>query len=273
MPRSISPSSRCFSAMERAKLGKSVRVSSHSPDRPGQLGLLQIEVPGLAHLQVPGARDHRVGLDQVDRVQQPPAVVALIAPRPGIGAVRTGSLDVAVGEEAAVIDRIDQLVGPLLDETVVLQHVGEVLGQPRVLGRRRAAEPVPRQAIAAADVVLQLVLLLAVGEHVLVGGGGRQLGRRAVLVGGADVERLVALRALEAGVDIGRQQRAGEVAEMLDPVDVRQGRGDEDTGHLGGPLDDWTPFVPLRMLRSWLEGRDEGRRETVGAAGRPDKAA
>ncbi len=87
---------------------------------------------------------------------------------------------------------------------------------------------------AAADVVLQPVLLLAVGEHVLAGGGGGQLGRRAVLVGGADVEHLVAPRALEAGVDVGRQHRAGQVAQVLDAVDVRQGGGDQDAGHGAG---------------------------------------
>ena len=57
-----------------------------------------------------------------------------------------------------------------------------------------------------------------------------------MLVRGADVERLVALGALETGVDIGGQHRAGQIAEMLDAVDIRQGGGDEDTGHDAVPM-------------------------------------
>ena len=82
------------------------------------------------------------------------------------------------------------------------------------------------------------MLFLAIGQHVLAGGGGGQFGWGAVFVGGADVEHLMAPRALEAGVDVGGQHGAGEVAEMLDAVDVRQGGGDEDTGH-GGPFSVW----------------------------------
>jgi hypothetical protein len=47
--------------------------------------------------------------------------------------------------------------------------------------------------------------------------GDRQLGRRAVLVGRADVEH-VAAGPQEAWVDIGRQHRSHQVAEVLDSL-------------------------------------------------------
>ena len=156
-------------------------------DALGHPGLQQIEMAGLAHLQVPRAGDHRIGVLQVDRVEQRAAVVALVAARLLVVADRARALDVTVRQEPLVVDRIDHLVEAFLDQAPVLQHVGEMLGQLVVLRRGRAAEPVPGQAEGAADVVLQDVLLLAVCHHVLAGGGGGQLGRRAMLVGGADI--------------------------------------------------------------------------------------
>ncbi len=219
---------------------------------------------GVADLQVRRAGDGRIGLDQVGRIQQPAAVVALVAARRAVAAVRAGALDVAVGQEALVLDRIDHPIGAFLDVTVVLEHVGEVLGQGPVLRRGRTAEPVPAEAEAAADAVLDGVLLLAIGEDVLARFGRGQLGWRAVLVGGADVGDLVALGALEAGIDVGRQHRARQVAQVLDAVDVRQGRGDQDAGHgaLGreGPPD----------IVGWAR---QGKPPGFGASARPLRPA
>ena len=90
---------------------------------------------------------------------------------------------------------------------------------------------VERQIEPPVDVGLRRVLSRAVGGDVDIGLGCGELRRRAVLVGGADVERVRAGLATEAGMDVGRQQRARKVAEMLDAVDVRQGTGDEISGH------------------------------------------
>ncbi|MGF6305889.1 hypothetical protein ABIB82_000691 [Bradyrhizobium sp. i1.8.4] len=60
---------------------------------------------------------------------------------------------------------------------------------------------------------------------------GAELGGCAVLVGGADEEHVVTGLPAEAGMDVGGQQRADEVAEMLDAVHVRQRAGDENFGH------------------------------------------
>ena len=195
------------------------------------LGLQQIEVARVAHLDVLRTRDRRIGIDQVRRVQQAAAVVALIAARLGIGAVRAGPLDVAVRQEAGVVDRIDHLVHAFFDQSVLLQGRSEMLGQATVWGVRRPAKVIVAEAKGFARRLLDLMLLVAIGPHVLTGGGGGQLGRRAMLVGRADEQDLVALRPVEPGPDVGRQHRPGQIAEMLDAVDIRQGRGDQDAGH------------------------------------------
>jgi hypothetical protein len=48
-----------------------------------------------------------------------------------------------------------------------------------------------------------------------------------VLVGGADEQHLIADLAPVAGMNVGRQQRSGQIAEMLDAVDVGQRAGDQ----------------------------------------------
>ena len=199
------------------------------------LRLQQIEMARVAHLQVPRPRHRRIGIDQVGRIQQPPAVVALIPARADVAAMGARPLDIAVGQEPGVVDGVDHPIHPLLDQAVLLQRLGEMLGQAMVLRVRRPAEPVVAEPERLARRLLNLVLLVAIGPHVLTGGGGGQLGWGAVLVGGADVEHLISLRPLEPRPDVGRQHRPRQIPQVLDAIDVGQRRGDEDAGH-GRPV-------------------------------------
>ena len=90
---------------------------------------------------------------------------------------------------------------------------------------------IERQAEAAVDVGLHGVLARAIVGDRQACGLCRELGRRAVLVGAAEEQHLVAGLPAKAGMDVGGQQRAGEIAEMLDAVDVGQGAGDQELGH------------------------------------------
>ncbi len=72
----------------------------------------------------------------------------------------------------------------------------------------------------AIDVGLDLMLLVAIGRDVEAGRLGAELGRSAVLVGRADEQHLVADLAAISRMDVGGEERAGEIAEMLDAVDV-----------------------------------------------------
>ena len=201
------------------------------PQPVAHQALPQVEVLGLAHLEVGRAGDRRARLDQVGRVELLGAVLALVAAGARIAAVRAGALDVAVGQEAAVGGRVDLLLHHFGDQAGVGEAAGEVLGQRMVLRARRAAEVVERQPEAVGEILLHLPEPRAVGGDRLAGPGGGELGRRAVLVGGADQQHLVAAGAHVAGIDVRRELAAHEVAEVLDPVDVGQRGGDQDAGH------------------------------------------
>jgi hypothetical protein len=86
---------------------------------------------------------------------------------------------------------------------------------------------VERKAEPAVNVGLDCVLLRTVVRYRKPGFGGRKLRRRAMLVGGADEQHVVADLAPVAGMNVGRQQRSGEVAEVLDAVDIGKRAGDQ----------------------------------------------
>ena len=58
--------------------------------------------------------------------------------------------------------------------------------------------------------------------------GGSQFSGRAMFISGAQKHHFVAARALVARVQVCRQLRADKIAQMLDPVDVRNGGGDKN---------------------------------------------
>ena len=186
---------------------------------------------GLAHFQILRAGDLRIGLLEIGRLQEAAAAVALVAAGALEPAMRTGALDIAVGQEAVVIDGKDLVFQAFLDQALGLQHLGEMLGQLDIGGIRGAAEHVIGQREARPGAFLDLVLLVTIFAHALAGRRRSQFGRRAVLVGGADVKHVMALGALEAGIDIRRQHRSGQIPQMLDAIDVRQSAGDQYTGH------------------------------------------
>ena len=219
-----------------------------------QLRLQEVEVLGLAHLEVGAAGDGAARLDEVGGVEHPGAVLALVAAGVRVAAVGAGADDVAVGQEATVDRRVHLLGGALLEVALGLQPGREVLGEVAVLGRRAAPEVVPAQAEPLPDVALHLVLDPAVLRHLEAGLLGRQLSRGAVLVGGADEQHLLAAEAEVAGVDVGRQLRADEVPQVLHAVDVRQRAGDEVPGHgLRRLPARRTP--PCPRFRRWAEHR------------------
>jgi hypothetical protein len=140
-------------------------------------------------------------------------------------------LHIAVGQEAIIINGEDLLLGDFFDQAPSFQHFGEMLGEFFVGVRRGAAEMVPGQAIALAESFLDLVLLITIGAHILTRRGGGQLGGGAMLVRGANRQYFMAAQTLKARINVGGQHRSGQIAEMLDAVDVRQSAGDEDAGH------------------------------------------
>ena len=93
---------------------------------------------------------------------------------------------------------------------------------------------IERQAEPPIDVGLNRVLPVAERPHVLPGLDGAEFGRRAVFIGAANEQNVVADLSPETGMDIGRQQRADEISDVLDAVHIGKGAGNENPGHDSG---------------------------------------
>ena len=159
------------------------------------------------------------------------AVFALVAAGAVIAAIGAGALDIAIGQEAAVGVGVDLFLGHFLDQACLIQFPGEVLGQCMVLGRRGTPVFVKGQAEPIGEVLLNLPHLGAVLIDGLSGLGCSQFGGRAVFVGGAQEQNLIAARTVVAGIKVRWKLASNEIAEVLDPVDVGDGTGDENAGH------------------------------------------
>jgi hypothetical protein len=197
------------------------------------LALQQEEMRGVADFEIGGAGNLRARLLQICRIEQPPAIVTLVTARALKAAVRARAFHIAVRQEAAVVDGIDLLGRPLLDQPCRLETFAEVLRELAVRRIGGAAEMIERQPEAVARGLLDQVLLVAIGAHILSRFRRCQLRRRAVLIGRAQEQDLMALQAPEARMDVRRQHRAREIAEMLDAVDVGERGGDEKACHEG----------------------------------------
>ena len=84
------------------------------------LALQQIKVTRVSHLNVARPRDGRIGIDQIGRVQQGAATITLVAARLFKAALGAGALDIAVGQEPLIGQRLDHLIHTLLDQALGL---------------------------------------------------------------------------------------------------------------------------------------------------------
>jgi hypothetical protein len=119
----------------------------------------------------------------------------------------------------------------LLDQSGGVQSSIEVLRQRMVLRRRGSPEMVERQAKPPIDVRLNAVLLVAEGSYLLSGLDGAEFGGRTVFIGAANEKDVVADLSPETRMDIGRKQRANEIAEVFDAVHIGKRTGNENPGH------------------------------------------
>ena len=201
--------------------------------------------------------DLRPRIDQVDRIELVPAVVALVPAGELEPADRARPLDVAVGERVAGGGR-ERAHRRLLDDVAVLVDGPEqVLDHPVVVLRRRPREQVVRQT--------EVVQVLADEAAVPIGGLtrgqtlaiGRDHDRRAVLVGAADHQNLVAPQPVIPGGDVRRNAEAGDMPQM--PRATRVGPRDGDENALLSTVREVVP-----------PGRARSRTSYGGAIGRTD---
>src|SRR5258706_8123291 len=100
-----------------------------------------------------------------------------------------------------------------------------------VLRGRGSSEMVERQAEPPIDISLNGVLLVAEGSYILPGLDGAELSGRSMFIRAANEQDVVADLSPETRMDIGRKQRAREIAEVFDAVHIGQRTGNENPGH------------------------------------------
>ena len=193
--------------------------------------------------------DLRPRVDQVDRVELVPAVVALVAAGRLEPADRAGALDVAVGERMTGRGGERAHRRLLEDVALLVERPEHVLDDPVVIGRRRAREQVVRQP--EVEQVLPDEAAVAVGgltrrQPLLIGGDHD---RRSVLVRSADHEDGVAAQPVIPGRDVRRDAEAGDMPEM--PRAARVGPGDGDENALWGTVREGDPPGGARTATSY----------------------
>src|SRR5258705_12640532 len=104
-----------------------------------------------------------------------------------------------------------------------------------VLRGRGSSEVVERQAEPPIDIGLNGVLFVAEGSYVLASLDGAEFGGRSMFLRAADKEDVVADLSAETRMHIGRKQRAGQIAEVLDAVHIGECTGDQNAGHGSDP--------------------------------------
>src|ERR1700687_3749877 len=107
----------------------------------------------------------------------------------------------------------------------------ELLRQQSVGDARGSREVIEREAEATIDVGLDRVLTRAILSDRQPRRLSGKLNGRAVFVRTAEKQHLVPGLPAKARMDVGRQERPGEVAEMFYAVDVRKCAGDQKLGH------------------------------------------
>ncbi len=173
-----------------------------------------------------------VRVDQLGRVEQVAAVVALIAARVGIVADVTLALDVAVGQEALFEIAVEQFLLLFVEVAAFEQQQKDVLRDLVVV----LGVGVREQVVADADLLLReqeaLVIVLedrARGDAPLV---RLDRDRRAVTVRSRHHQDVIPLEAVIAREDVGGQVSARDVSDVEIAVGVGPSDGDVNVfGH------------------------------------------
>src|SRR2546421_9777289 len=117
---------------------------------------------GVPQLEIGRAGDGGARVDQVGRIKNAGAVLAVVAARAFVAAVAAGPDNVAIGKETLVIDGVDLSRGSLFQEAILIQLMIEVLRDLVVLGRMGTAKVVEGKAKAVAQILLDSMHLGAI---------------------------------------------------------------------------------------------------------------
>ena len=161
-----------------------------------------------------GSGEGAARLDQICRVELPPAVVTLIASGVSVTAMGARPFDVAVGEEAVGLGVVQLLADSGFDEAVLGQRRKDVLCDlAMVVGPGGRVEiPTDTERLPCLEELRVITVDDLLWAHVLLFGAHGD--RRPVHVGSRDHQNLVSREPVIAGEDVGRQIGTGEMPEM-----------------------------------------------------------
>lgn len=167
-------------------------------------------------------------VDELKRIQQAAALVALVTSGIVVVALRARSLDESVRQEGIVLLTVRLFCRPLLKEVVFVQLEEDILHNLRLLLGRGSAKVVE----ANLEPIVNLLVLDVELVAELLGGLARLeslgLSSSAVLVCTADVQRRPVAKLAEARVDVGTEDTADDVSKMRNVVDVGKSAGNQD---------------------------------------------
>ena len=181
----------------------------------------------IAHLRR-GARKPALRVDQLLGIERAAAVVALVAASLLVPAVRTRTLDVAVGEESPGLRVVELLRRLFVDVSLFEQSQKEVMDDLLVVGcagRREQVERDAELAPVAQELRVKLLDDLLRGARLVLGADGNG---RAVLVAAGDHQHVVPGHTVVTREDVGREVRACDMAEVQRAVRVGPRDSDED---------------------------------------------
>lgn len=174
------------------------------------------------------ARDLRLRVDQLRRVKQLPALVALVASRVVVTAQRACAAYESVSEEQALFHIIKLLDCFLVCKLVSLEFVEYILSDARLPLSGRAAEVVEITVEPVVDLLVYSVVMVTDLLRGLALFDGFDLSCCAILVSTTHVERVVAHQAAVASEHISAQDAPNNVSQVRHVVHVWQSRCDED---------------------------------------------
>ena len=148
------------------------------------------------------ARDPAAGVEELIGVERAAAVVALVASRIFVTAVRAGALDVPIGQEALGLRVVELLRDAFVDVAVLQQPQKDVVDNRRVILGARARKEVEGDAEllpVAQELRVKLIDHLLWRAAFLI---GAHRDRRAVLIAAGNHQHVVTCHPLIASEDI-----------------------------------------------------------------------
>ena len=192
----------------------------------GHVRLFKVKMVRIAHLDVFTARHRRVWVYQINGIQKLAAIITLVSARFFITTIGACSFDITVWQKTTIGIGVDLLGDALFNQIIVFEHMCKFLSKPAIARRRGAAKVIKGKLELSTCRFLLIMHLGAICGDIHICGLSSKLGRRTVLIRGANIKHLMSHKAHCARIDICGQHGPCQIPQMFDAVNIRQCRCD-----------------------------------------------